>query len=391
LEDCDRKDILRCVREPTVDEEIAEGENEANDNERAAAAIWEAIGELASASQDTVSRSGVMLRFEAIRTEAHQNIYRPLEPYQNRDDVRRQGRYWQQIVTFFVRTRRDNSWKSPSYKFNRRQDRAFERMMAVARSAVNRADESSDTESDSTDTDSRAEGEEEKPATTEMQEACLLFCIELLNQTIHNREYDMALVCGLAALGVNPSGRGFRGADTYPSILSAVIKVAHFMIVQQAERLAQPTAGEHEEFSAGRSPCEFEDSGYESERTQTDSGEGRRKSGKSSFEWVRKMMDGFMVRGCGSPMQWMLDLRGYGMKIDFNTTSVGHVNWRDGDTLEYKAVKFNMAEFRGMVGQVQQATRRALLEDLMFATDRQGIPAVPWQHLYDDPSNDEAG
>jgi hypothetical protein len=49
------------------------------------------------------------------------------------------------------------------------------------------------------------------------------------------------LVCGLAALGVNPSGRGFRGADTYPSILSAVIKVAHFMIVQQAERLTQLT------------------------------------------------------------------------------------------------------------------------------------------------------
>lgn len=103
------------------------------------------------------------------------------------------------------------------------------------------------------------------------------------------------------------------------------------------------------------------------------------------------MIDRFMVRGCSSPIQWMLDLRGYGMKIDFNTTSVGHVNWRDGDTLEYKAVKFNMAEFRGMVGQVQQATRRALLEDLMFATDGQGIPAVPWQHLYDDPSNDEAG
>jgi hypothetical protein len=104
-------------------------------------------------------------------------------------------------------------------------------MIAVARSTVNRADESSDTESDSIDTDSRAEGKEGKPAITEIQEACLLFCIELLNQTIHNCEYDMALVCRLAALGVNPSGRGFRGADTYLSILSAVIKVAHFMIV----------------------------------------------------------------------------------------------------------------------------------------------------------------
>jgi hypothetical protein len=93
MEGYNRKDILRCIREPTVDEEIAEGENEANDNERAAAAIWEAIGELASASQDAVSRSGVMLRFEAIRTEAHQNVYRPLEPYQNRDEIKRKGRY----------------------------------------------------------------------------------------------------------------------------------------------------------------------------------------------------------------------------------------------------------------------------------------------------------
>ena len=45
-------------------------------------------------------------------------------------------------------------------------------------------------------------------------------------------------------------------------------------------------------------------------------------------------------------------MRGYGMKISFNTTLVGYVNWRDGDTLEYKAVKFNIAEFRSMIGQL---------------------------------------
>jgi hypothetical protein len=42
------------LREPTVDEGLAEGEDEANDNERVAVAIWEATGELASASQDAV-------------------------------------------------------------------------------------------------------------------------------------------------------------------------------------------------------------------------------------------------------------------------------------------------------------------------------------------------
>jgi hypothetical protein len=50
-----------------------------------------------------------------------------------------------------------------------------------------------------------------------------------------------------------------------------------------------------------------------------------------------------------------------------------------------------MAEFRSMVGGLHQATCRALLEDLIFTTDRGGILVVPWQYLYDDPSNDEAG
>jgi hypothetical protein len=50
LEGYDRKDILRYLREPTVNEAMAEGENEANDNERVAVVIWEATGELASAS-----------------------------------------------------------------------------------------------------------------------------------------------------------------------------------------------------------------------------------------------------------------------------------------------------------------------------------------------------
>jgi hypothetical protein len=38
------------------------------------------------------------------------------------------------------------------------------------------------------------------------------------------------------------------------------------------------------------------------------------------------MIDRFMIRGCSSLMQWILDLHRYRMKIDFNTTSASHVN-----------------------------------------------------------------
>ena len=391
LEGCNGRDILRCIREPIIEEGEDDVEEEERRHEKVAAAIWQAMGEVASISQTTVSRSGVMLRFEAIRTEANKISYHPLEPYQDRTQIGRQGRAWQQIMMFIVRTQRQHQWKSPIYRLNQRQKRAFERLTTLAERSVDRCvdkDGSSESSDDEDDGDSEMCIEQNGPAMqcmSEIQRSCLSFCIELLNQTIHNREYDMALVCALAALGVSPSRRGFRGPDTYPSILSAIIKVAHFMVIQHAEILARPTT--NDQFSAGSSPCEFEDSGYESEERPL----YHRRRGRSSFEWVRKMMDGFMVRGCGSPMQWVLDLRGYGMKIAFNTTSAGHVSWRDGDTLEYKAAKFNMAEFRGMVSKLCQDARRALLEDLMFASDAKDVPAVPWTELYDDPSNDDIG
>jgi hypothetical protein len=103
--------------------------------------------------------------------------------------------------------------------------------MAVARLMVNRANKSCNTEGDVTDTNGGAEGEGGEPAMTEMQQACLLFCIELLNQTTDNSEYDLALVCGSVVLGVNPSGRE-APSGAHPafhiglSVLSGPLKAA---------------------------------------------------------------------------------------------------------------------------------------------------------------------
>jgi len=49
-----------------------------------------------------------------------------------------------------------------------------------------------------------------------------------------------------------------------------------------------------------------------------------------------------MVRGSHGPMQWMLDLRTYGLKIDYDTTSRRHMEWTGGDELLHKGLQFNM-------------------------------------------------
>ena len=210
------------------------------------------------------------------------------------------------MLMFFIRTRKPHNWASPKYRFSRRQDVAYKAMVAAAEEWITIQEESgeesgeeSDGESEDENGDVRSKssssGRDQDDASMDgLERACMGFCIELLNQRIHNREYDMAMVCGLAVLGIAPLQGGFRDPETYPPILSSVIKIAHFMVVQHAEHIAQPSE-EDAEFSPSGSACVFEDSGYESEEGQVWNGRGHRASGqrqrpspqhRSSYDWV---------------------------------------------------------------------------------------------------------
>jgi hypothetical protein len=69
-------------------------------------------------------------------------------------------------------------------------------------------------------------------AMTDIEKACLEFCIELLNQRHCSHEYESALVCTMAVLGQGETG--WRDPESYPPILSRVIKITRFMVVQKA-------------------------------------------------------------------------------------------------------------------------------------------------------------
>ena len=67
---------------------------------------------------------------------------------------------------------------------------------------------------------------------SELEQACLAFCIELLNQIYYTQKYKSALICAMAVLD-----RGefdWCDPESYSPILSRMIKIARFMIVQQA-------------------------------------------------------------------------------------------------------------------------------------------------------------
>jgi RecQ family ATP-dependent DNA helicase len=391
----ERSELMACIAEPVTEPDPRQ-EQQAEPVE---AAIWVAMGGLARFSQASViHRIGVFVRLEAIRTEKHQTRFQPLQPYMDEKSIVEHVRPWQQILMFFARTQREHAWKSPKYRFTRRQREAWEALAEEAKRIAEGEEEGEEEEEMEveevedeimaddvneaidemeTEEDRAAEGISEPETLSSIQKACLEFCIALLSQSIMRKEYDSPLVCALAVLGVKEDG--WKGAEQYPPILSAVIKVARFMVVQQALELSGPL--DEDEFDS--------DSAYESD----DSSNPPRRRRKGCLQFVQEMMDRFMVRGSHGPMQWMLDLRTYGLKIHYNTTSRGHVEWVGRDELLYKDLQFSMAQFRGMIHGLTTESRRLMMDELLFGNSRaaEPIPSVPWDSLRDNPTDERPG
>ncbi|KAG9379180.1 hypothetical protein A1F94_009536 [Pyrenophora tritici-repentis] len=254
----ERPDLLACIG--PVAEPDARQEQQAEPVE---AAIWAAMDGLARFSQASIiDRIGVFIRLEAIRTEMHQTRFQPLQPYMDKNAIKEHG------------------WKSPKYRFTRRQREAWEVLIEQAKRSIegDEEDEAEDMDEEREeldeemmdDIDEAIEVAEEEPGQGEgpepkklskIQKACLEFCIALLNHRITRREYDSPLVCALAVLGVKEDG--WKGPEQYPPILSAVIKIARFMVVQKGLEMSGP-----EEDSGDETDDDLDDSAYESGPSQ---------------------------------------------------------------------------------------------------------------------------
>ncbi|OKP11118.1 ATP-dependent DNA helicase Q5 [Penicillium subrubescens] len=102
------------------------------------------------------------------------------------------------------------------------------------------------------------------------------------------------------------------------------------------------------------------------------------------------MVTGFMVHGTAGPMEWMMDLRRYGMKIHMNTPTAGHIGWANGDELSYKTMRFTMGAFRGFIHGLTASARQLMINQILRCQPDQ-IPVIPWDRMADDFNQPKAG
>jgi hypothetical protein len=64
-----------------------------------------------------------------------------------------------------------------------------------------------------------------------LNQACLQFCITLLNYCLMGKIYDSIVLGFIAVLGINEARDGFHDACNFTSKLSAFIKIAQLLVV----------------------------------------------------------------------------------------------------------------------------------------------------------------
>ncbi|CAG8059412.1 unnamed protein product, partial [Penicillium salamii] len=374
---------------------------------------------MARTAQRIAKRCGHLIRTEVVRTESSQLPHQPLQAYLDPETISQHISPWQQIVAFFARTQQptEGSYEAfPFYRFTKRQRKAWNALWSLATQARSQSRSLDLYESDhdrATPTDA--------PTPTPfhfrpIETACLNFCMELLNQRIGADEYECALVCALALLG--RSRTGWHTPDSFPPILSKIVKLARFMVLGQAlwldpyaEQIVQHFQGQHpREDSDLVSPLDdpeyrfaYEDEGYQSPASSMIPSSPNsssppplalsqhRRTSKTFQEWVHLIMKSFMVRGTNSPLQWILDLRTYGMRVSFSTTQPGSVGWIGSDRLLYRQLSFTTGDLRGWIHGLVQSCQDLLLSELLLLSASVEAPSIPWSTIADNPSETAAG
>ncbi|KAL4860531.1 hypothetical protein BDV12DRAFT_204941 [Aspergillus spectabilis] len=232
LVDVHHQDLLDVVATPDPEKE--------DRMSRATCVLWNTMEQLARRSQRTVKHCGSGIRMAAVSTMPGQTPHMPLSAYMDEKSIQDHVRPWQQILLFIARTQADWPWRDrkPGYIMTTRQRKTWRKLWQLAVQAP--PSPGDDNRRSSPDPMETEDDQMQLFIMSPIETACLEFCIELLNQKTKVHEYESALVCSMAVLGRGV--QAWLGPESYPPIISRVLKVARFMIVQKALwRDPQPT------------------------------------------------------------------------------------------------------------------------------------------------------
>jgi Orsellinic acid/F9775 biosynthesis cluster protein D len=316
---------------------------------------------------------GISALFEVNKKIATIKPKMPFSSYMGEDTKPKYRGYWEQVLCFMYRTSELAKFEEdkPGYQLTRDQEAAFDDLIEAIEGLTEQEDESSH--------HVNAKSPEEIDIELDkVDRLCLQLVMTLLDHQFGDDEYASVVISGLAVLGIREDG-GWLNAEDYTTKYSGIIKIARMLVLY-------------------RSYVEREDAVAARQRTMTEA--KARARTEPIFDIVQRRVRRYMTLvsewSKPSPMDWIYECRTYGMKIRYNTTAEGAMEW-EGSKVMYQKIRFDMKQLQGMVAGLVEEARRALMELLMIEMNEEGevkgniLPPIDWAKLSDDPSEERVG
>ncbi|KAL9628824.1 MAG: hypothetical protein Q9204_005638 [Flavoplaca sp. TL-2023a] len=199
-----------------------------------------------------------------------------------------------------------------------------------------------------------------------IEEAFSTFWVAMFDHELKDSEFKSGIISGLAVLGIDTQNGSWKTPLNFTPILSAIVAVMRALVVYRAWRFRQQSI----------------ENGI---RTGL-SGEEAADQAPAVVDGVDKLVQRFMtLREYGgriSPMDRILRMRTYGLKIRMTTKAGGTVSW-NGDKVLVNKIEFSMDDVRTVVHGLNETVRNRL-QDLLFVGDGQAeLPPLDIKKLCD--------
>ncbi len=158
-------------------------------------------------------------------------------------------------------------------------------------------------------------------------DACLDFCISLLDHELKGDVHESTVVGYLAVLGIDVANTSFYAAVNHTSTLLGFFKISQMLVLQKAIQ-AEVTS-----------------------------------QSASAFDLLDEMRARFMTVDPCTPFSSAVSLRSFGKGIADTVTSLGYIQWSEDDqTIFYKALELRVDDFRAFVAQQVRKSQKLLEE-----------------------------
>jgi hypothetical protein len=269
---------------------------------------------------------------------------------------------WTRLLCFVYRTSRPNQSIHLLHRFTEAQLFHLGQAICLAKKllSLQRLSESIRSSAEEEKGDKDKDEESRGEIVCDLDKACLLLCISLLDHTLRGDHFESPVLSFLAVLGINESPGGvFRGPLSYSPDLSKFIKMAQMLVVQRAVVAKEEGEVDH--------PSDL----------------------------LEEMRQRFLTRGSRTAFDWVSRLRAYAKLLVSNATLPGYIAWsEDGSSVTYKDTGFSMDALRRFIAvQVDKAQKE--LENLLLLHPDEArddvVPQVLLYRLQDNHSNEKKG